>query len=72
LRNTAERILRSRSVLHGENADLASACEAGNGVGHVKTHAFLANDDRPYACAGGEFENVVHRIAEDKLDALAL
>jgi hypothetical protein len=71
LRDAAKGIFRSRSVLHRKNADLASTREARNGVGHVKPDAFLANNYRPYAGACRGLENVIYRISEDNVNALA-
>ena len=58
-------------MLHCKDADFASAREARNGVGHVNPDTFLANDNRTNIrlCCG--FEQVVYRIAEDNLNALA-
>jgi hypothetical protein len=44
LSNAAKGVLRTGSMLHREHTDCASAAEAGNGVGHVESGAFLPHD----------------------------
>ena len=72
LRDAAIGVLGTGAVLHAEGADLAAGGDAGDGVGHVQADALLAHDHRADVGRGGEFQQVVDRIAAEDLDPLAL
>jgi hypothetical protein len=72
LRDAAERVLRSRPVLHREHADLVGGGHAAHRVRHVQPRALLAHDDRADVGFRRRFDDLVDRIADEELHAFAL
>jgi hypothetical protein len=58
-------------VLHAEGADLAARGDAGDRVGHVQADALLPHHHRADVLRRRVFDEVVHGIAAEDLDALA-
>jgi hypothetical protein len=58
-------------VLHHEHAQRIARGHARHRIGHVQAGALLPHQDRPDAGGRAALENVVDRIADDDLDALA-
>ena len=58
--------------LHREHADRPAGRHPPHGIGHVDAGSLLAHDDRPDVGLGRSLDDVVDRIADQELDALAL
>ena len=71
LRDAAIGVLGAGAVLHHEHAEIPAAGHARHRFGHVQPDALLAHDDRPDAGGRAALEDVVDRIADHGLDALA-
>ena len=71
LGHAAERVLGSRALLHGEDANAVAAGHASQRVGHMDAGAFLAHQDGPYTGLGDRLDNAVARIADEIFDAFA-
>ena len=65
-------VLRARSVLHAEGADLAARGHAGDRIGHVQPDPLLPDDDRADVGRRGVFQQMVDGVAAEDLDPLAL
>ena len=72
LRHAAERVLRARAVLHGEDADALAGGDAADRVRHVQADPLLADDDRADVVLGGGLDDLVDRVADEELDAFVL
>jgi hypothetical protein len=58
-------------VLHHEHAELSAGGHARHRVRHVQAGALLAHDDRADAGRRAALQDVIDRIADDRLHALA-
>ena len=72
LRHATEGVLGSRTVLHGEDADLLAGGHPAHCIGHVQPRALLPNDDGPDIGLGGRLDDAVHRITNEELHPFTL
>jgi hypothetical protein len=59
-------------MLHAEGADLLAGGDAADGIRHVQPDALLPHHHRADVLRRSEFDEMVHRIAGEDLDAFAL
>jgi hypothetical protein len=72
LRDRAEGVLDTGSVLATEHRDLVAGAHAPDGVGHRAADTLLTDDDRPNVHGGREFRQRVQRVREQDVDAFTL
>src|SRR5215471_20034260 len=72
LRDAAKGILGAGAVLHRKDADAVTRGDFGDRVAHMQADALLAHHDRADVGLRRGLDDRVDRIADQKLDALAL
>ena len=59
-------------MLHAEHADAIAGRQTRIRIGHVQTDALLAHDHGADVLRGGRFDQRIHRVREQYVDALGL